>query len=128
MIENENGYLVFFSLIFFFSYFFCLHLFLKPWHRLGRKSGTFSAREKGSTRMAQGQTGLQLQGIGRPQVQISLYVVELKRLGWRNLWFSMEGSHQKGSKLIGSCMSTVLLKTSLTIGLLGVTWATRKTP
>jgi len=38
--------------------------------RLGRKSGTFSVLEIGSTQMERDQTGQQLQGIGRQRALI----------------------------------------------------------
>jgi len=45
-------------------------VFQQQRQRSGRKNGTFSVPETGSTQMVQGQTEQLLQGIGRPLAQI----------------------------------------------------------
>ena len=96
---------------------------------LENRNGTSSALETGSTQTGLGLIERRLLVIGRRRGRTSRCwpLGVLRRWVWRRRWFSMEGSPQRGSKPIGSCMSTGLLTTRLTQSLPDAIWATRRT-
>lgn len=74
---------------------------------LEKMNGISSARESESIRTESGQTGLLFPVIGKQPVQTKQFTVVRETWVSRKLSFSTKADLPKGSKLIGSCTSTV---------------------